>query len=106
MSAIEFIQHHIQHHKSISNELWNSLEQEIMSKFPQFKNKVYTVARLSIIQYRVCMLIKCGFAPAEIAIALGRSRSTIANIRYRLYLRAFPNGNENFHNWDKFILST
>ena len=44
-------------------------------------------AVLSESEYELCLLVKLGFAPSQISLLTGRSRSDITNIRKRLYNR-------------------
>ena len=104
MRSLAFLCNYLQRGSPIENKQWEMLEREVIEKYPQFRKQVFSVIRLSLMQYRVCLLIKAGFKPTEIAQAVGRSKSAIANMRYRLYCQAFPGGHAKFRNWDEFIL--
>ncbi|MBQ7940827.1 MAG: hypothetical protein IJ328_00255 [Muribaculaceae bacterium] len=92
--------------KGISdNQVWEELNYTVNEIYPNFKSQLfYFYNRLSILEYRVCMLIKCKFTPKEIAILVFRDKSTISNIRIRLNTKFFGvKGSAT--DFDKFILS-
>lgn len=43
--------------------------------------------RLKSVEYLVCLLVKIGFTPSEVAVLTARSKSDVANIRKRLMLK-------------------
>ena len=103
--AIGQIVHHLQRQQPIEPQLWDVLEEAIKEEYPQFMPNLISVIRPTLIQYRVCLLIKAGFRPMEIARAVGRSKSAVSNMRHRLYLRVYPKGSKRVRNWDEFILN-
>ena len=103
--AIGQIVHHLQRQQPIEPQLWDMLEEAIKEEYPQFVPNLFSVVRPTLIQYRVCLLIKAGFRPMEIARAVGRSKSAVSNMRHRLYQRVYPKGSKRERNWDEFILN-
>lgn len=92
--------------KGISdNKVWEELDYMVNEIYPNFKSQLfYFYNRLSSLEYRVCMLIKCKFTPKEIATLVFRDKSTISNIRIRLNTKFFGvKGSAT--DFDKFILS-
>ena len=96
----------INQEKGISdNKVWEELDYMVNEIYPNFKSQLfYFYNRLSSLEYRVCMLIKCKFTPKEIATLVFRDKSTISNIRIRLNIKFFGvKGSAT--DFDKFILS-
>lgn len=83
---------------------WNQLDKYINQLFPGFKNVLYNLAKLSEIEYQVCLLLKSKFTPTEIAKLIIISKSGMSNIRKRLFVKAFKTDGTAL-DWDKFILS-
>ena len=103
--SIELVMHQLQRQQPIEPRLWDMLEEAIKEEYPQFVPNLFSVVRPTLIQYRVCLLIKARFRPMEIARAVGRSKSAVSNMRHRLYLRVYPKGSKRVRNWDEFILN-
>ena len=58
--AIGQIVHHLQRQQPIEPQLWDMLEEAIKEEYPQFVPNLFSVVRPTLIQYRVCLLIKAG----------------------------------------------
>ena len=59
----------------------------LISLFDSYEKISRLKAVLSESEYELCLLVKLGFAPSQISLLTGRSRSDITNIRKRLYNR-------------------
>ena len=59
----------------------------LISLFDSYEEISRLKAVLSKSEYELCLLVKLGFAPSQINMLTGRSRSDITNIRKRLYNR-------------------
>ena len=59
----------------------------LISLFDSYEEISRLKAVLSESEYELCLLVKMGFAPSQISLLTGRSRSDITNIRKRLYNR-------------------
>ena len=59
----------------------------LISLFDSYEEISRLKAVLSESEYELCLLVKLGFAPSQISLLTGRSRSDITNIRKRLYNR-------------------
>ena len=59
----------------------------LISLFDSYEETSRLKAVLSESEYELCLLVKMGFAPSQISLLTGRSRSDITNIRKRLYNR-------------------
>lgn len=62
-----------------SNPLWNELEKTVEESSPKFKSNLYVLAGgdIKASDLHMALLIKCGVSPANIAVLVGRSKSTI-----------------------------
>jgi hypothetical protein len=74
---------------SVLNESeWSNFKNDFQNHFPNFRESILEYhPKLSLVQYRICILIKCDFTPAQIAQLIGRSRSTVSMARSELFLR-------------------
>ena len=76
--------------KSISFEEWNMLEDYVSNAYPCFiSNLEKNVGKLSKEQKHVSLLIVLGIKPSHIAIIMNKDKSTISQIRKRIYEKAF-----------------
>lgn len=81
---------------------WEGIDIAFEQKLPYFEKTLLQLTSLSSIEWRVCMLLKLGFKPIEIAKLLNHSPNAITNIRSRLYKKVFKKeGNSTL--WDNFI---
>ena len=62
-----------------SSPIWDELEKTILLSSSKFKSNLYVLSRgdLKSSDLHMALLIKCGVSPANIAILVGRSKSTI-----------------------------
>lgn len=90
--------------KKLSTEDWQSLDKEVNSHYPEFKERLSALCRISDIEYRVCLLLKVGVSPKDIATLTIKTKSAISVMRKRLYFKAFGKV-EAPEKWDEFILS-
>ena len=62
-----------------SSPIWNELEKTVTQVSPKFKSNLYVLAGgdLKPSDLQMALLIKCGVSPANIAMLVGRSKSTI-----------------------------
>ncbi|MDE6547980.1 MAG: hypothetical protein K2L22_03185 [Muribaculaceae bacterium] len=79
--AYEAIQRNIRDGAIIneSSPIWDDLEKAILLCSPKFKSNLYVLSRgdLKPSDLHMALLIKCGVSPANIAMLVGRSKSTI-----------------------------
>lgn len=77
--------------RSISDDdpLWEELEAIVLQSSPQFKTNLnlLTTGHLTSHDLHTALLIKCGMQPSQMAVLLGRSKSTIATRRETLCLK-------------------
>ena len=109
-NAIETAEIVARFHKTLSNDSnpsnndWEQLDKYINQQFPGFKNVLYKLAKLSEIEYQVCLLLKAKFTPTEITKLVNLSKSGLGNARKRLFVKAFKTDGT-ASDWDKFIIS-
>ena len=62
-----------------SSPIWDELEKTIAQSSPKFKSNLYVLSGgdLKPSDLQMALLIKCGVSPANIALLVGRSKSTI-----------------------------
>ena len=96
---------YISQSKAITNlKDWYRIFDLIDSFYPHFRDTLYSLCRISEIEIKVCVLIKIGFTPTEIAILTSSSKSNISSIRSRLYTKIFKKTGVS-KDLDDFILS-
>lgn len=90
--------------ESLTKEERKQMEDTFDQFMPSFKEKLWSVYDISNRELNVCMLIKLGCKPADMACLLGCTPSAISKIRIRLYKKFF-NKLGSAEDWDRFILS-
>ena len=88
----------------MSEEQWNTLSIEVNTAYPNFDFRLRDLCKMSIFDYRVCLLIKIGFSPTDIAQLTFKSLPGIGSIRRKLYERSFRKKGE-AKDWDKVLSS-
>ncbi|MBE6310433.1 MAG: hypothetical protein E7080_05195 [Bacteroidales bacterium] len=87
-----------------TDEDWVMLDEVVNQAYPEFKNKLFALAKLSDYEYKVCLLVKCKFSPSEMAAITFHSKTSVASTRSRFCGKFFCyNGVAS--DADKFILS-
>lgn len=71
--------------------LWKKLENAVTESSPNFKSNLHllTGGKLSVQDYRLALLIKCGVTPTQLISLLGRTKGTISYRRETLCYRVF-----------------
>ncbi|MDE7350071.1 MAG: hypothetical protein K2N25_03310 [Muribaculaceae bacterium] len=71
--------------------LWKKLESAVTESSPNFKSNLHllTGGNLSVQDYRLALLIKCGVTPTQLISMLGRTKGTISYRRETLCYRVF-----------------
>lgn len=79
--AYEALQQNIRNGSIISESspLWEELENTVLQSNPKFKRSLYVLAGgdLKPSDLHIALLVKCGVSPANMALLVGRSKSTI-----------------------------
>ena len=68
---------------------WADLEDAVSAVCPDFRTRLSDLCRMSAHDYHVCLLLKMGIKPSDIARLTARSDEAITSTRRRLYARAF-----------------
>ena len=97
------IQQLIGQEKVMSDTDWLQLENAIHQVYEHFMPKLTSVCKLSTQERHVCLLIKTGISPVNIATLTARSKQAINNTRSRLFERTFRRKGSPSE-WDHFIL--
>ena len=75
--------------KPLTDNEWKAVEASVLATYPAFKQRLFDFCRLSNHDYHICLLLKIGIKPSEIARLTFRSDEAISSTRRRLYERAF-----------------
>ena len=88
----------------INDEIWKELEEVVEQAYNGFLKRVEDLCPLNWQERNLCLLLKAGFSPSNIAILTAHSKQSISSTRSRLYERSFlEKGTPS--QWDEFILS-
>lgn len=88
--------------KPASEDNWHELDKWMDENLPTFKTKLTSLSKISNIEYKICLLIKLGYTPAEIANLVCRAESSVTMSRKRLYMKIFKKKGK-AEDLDKFI---
>ena len=83
---------------------WDILYSLFCEHLPLFEKALRELVSLSETEWRVCMLLKLGFPPGQIAVLMNKSAEGISSIRRRLYTKVFQKKGKSA-DWDVFIAS-
>lgn len=86
----------------IGNDLLRQLFQTISYKIPAFEQRLREVYTPSKTEWQLCMLIKVGFSPSDIALITNKTPSAISAMRSRLFMKTFQKKGTPAE-WDAFI---
>ncbi len=90
--------------KKLTAEDWQLLDEEVNSHYPEFKERISELCKISDSEYKVCLLLKIEIKPIDISILTSKTKNAISVMRKRLYLKAFGK-EETPEKWDEFIRS-
>ena len=83
---------------------WEQIDIDVNKAFKGFAKKLDDLCKMSVHEYRVCLLVKMDISPTNIAKITNRSKEAIASTRRRLYQKAFGEKAAPAE-WDKVIRS-
>lgn len=95
---------HIADDKVLKPSDWKMVESRLLESFPDFREKLFSLYNLSETEYRICMLIKLGISPTNIAKLTATGKSSVSQSRLRMQQKVF-NGEGTAQDWDNFIMS-
>ncbi len=88
----------------MNDKIWKELEEVVEQAYNGFLKRVEDLCPLNWQERNLCLLLKAGFTPSNIAILTAHSKQSISSTRSRLYERSFlEKGTPS--QWDEFILS-
>lgn len=88
--------------EKIGNDDWKELMCAVDEAYNQFTTRLLELYPMKTIEIQVCVLIKIGLSPAQIAFITIRSRQAISSIRKRLYSKVMGKDGTP-EQWDIFI---
>lgn len=88
----------------LGRDEWDEMEKKLLSVYPHFTGTLLSLYSMSQVELQVCLLLKLGCSPSEIATVLCKDTSSISSIRSRLYNKVFGRKGGS-RDWDEFILS-
>lgn len=92
----------IEHGETLKESDFDELEQQLKAIYPNFTSRLRHVCHMSTHEYRVCLLLKIGIPPSQIATILCKETSSISSTRSRLYYKVFGKKGSS-KEWDNFI---
>lgn len=83
--------------KEDDTKTWKDIEHAVLKFSPEFKERllVLSLGNMSEKEYRVALLMRCGFRPKEISSLLLRGKSTATDRRRSLTRKIFGNSSDN-----------
>ncbi len=90
--------------KRMTDEEWNRLKVSVNISYPGFDEKLSDLCKMSMPDYRICLLLKTGIQLKDISKLACLSPSGVTSVRSKLYQRAFGE-KKSAEEWDKIILS-
>ena len=88
--------------EKIGNDDWKELMCAVDEAYNQFTTRLLELYPMKTIEIQVCVLIKIGLSPDQIAFITIRSRQAISSIRKRLYSKVMGKDGTP-EQWDNFI---
>ena len=86
----------------VSGEDWSLLEEAVNGAYGGLIGKLYKIHKLNEREVRICLLIKIGILPKDMAKLTNYSRESISSVRRRLYEKFFGEKGTP-QQWDEFI---
>lgn len=86
----------------IKDEHWTELNQLLNRVYVDFDKNLYSFLDMSLQEHRICMLIKIGINPANIAKMMCLTKEAISASRRRMYSKAF-NKKGTPSDWDQVV---
>ena len=74
---------------NIGKAEWDTLSDTISKRTPAFATLMAKSKKMNVNEYRVCLLVYCGFKSSQIDFLLGRKDSYAAKTRQRLHQKIF-----------------
>lgn len=91
-------------HFRLQESQWNELSQLINSVYKDFDKNLHNFLETSQREYKICLLIKIGISPTNIAHFVNVSKEAITASRRRMYVKSFKKQGSP-SDWDHIITS-
>jgi len=88
----------------LAEDDWNDLKWKINDVYPNFDKNLFSFLKVSSQEYRICLLLKVGVGPSNIAKFMNRTKEAITASRRRMYKKAFDKDGTPT-DWDNLVLS-
>lgn len=88
----------------VTNDEWGELDSLFYTLYPIYGERLRSLHPLSSTEWKVCMLIKVGFIPSEIAELMNKSMTSISSVRSRLFEKIFQRKGKPA-DLDKFLMT-
>ena len=88
--------------RPMNSDDWERLQTMVLSAYPAFRHRLSDLCRVSDHDYHVCLLLKIGMKPSDIARLTIHSDEAITSTRRRLYERAFGRKGKP-SDWDEIV---
>ena len=86
----------------LSDDEWQQLHQTVNAVYPNFREKLTSLTPMNNFEYQVCLLLKIGVKPSEIASLTTHSRESVTSSRRRLYEKAMKKSGKP-SDWDALV---
>ena len=86
----------------LSDDEWQQLHQTVNAVYPNFREKLTSLTPMNNFEYQVCLLLKIGVKPSEIASLTAHSRESVTSSRRRLYEKAMKKSGKP-SDWDALV---
>ena len=86
----------------LSDDEWEQLHQMVNAIYPNFREKLTSLTSINNFEYQVCLLLKIGVKPSDIASLTAHSRESVTASRRRLYEKAMKKSGKP-SDWDALV---
>ena len=86
----------------LSDDEWEQLHQTVNAVYPNFREKLTSLTPMNNFEYQVCLLLKIGVKPSDIASLTTHSRESVTSSRRRLYEKAMKKSGKP-SDWDALV---
>jgi hypothetical protein len=86
----------------LSDDEWQQLHQTVNAVYPNFREKLTSLTPMNNFEYQVCLLLKIGVKPSDIASLTAHSRESVTSSRRRLYEKAMKKSGKP-SDWDALV---
>lgn len=98
---LQSIEHHQFH---LTEEHWKELNNLVTSVYIDFEKNLQSFLSVTSQEYKICLLIKLGISPSNIARFMYLTKEAISAARRRMYQKTFKRKGTP-SDWDKIVLS-